>query len=180
MEISSWGVDSTWTLFLDRDGVINERIFGGYVLDWKDFHFLPGVLQSLAHVREKFARTVVVTNQQCVALGKISQEELGLIHDRMCQQVADCGGNIDAVFAAIELKNDPASRRKPKTNMALEAQQQFPEIDFSKSIMVGDTGTDLLFGQVLGMKTVLVESQELVTVPSDFRCSALSTFLHKI
>jgi len=46
--------------------------------------------------------------------------------------------------------------------------------------MVGDTGTDLLFGQALGMKTVLIESQELVTVPSDFRCSDLSTFLHKI
>jgi HAD superfamily hydrolase (TIGR01662 family) len=98
----------------------------------------------------------------------------------MCQQVADSGGSIDMVFAAIELKNDPASRRKPNTNMALEAQRQFPEIDFSKSIMVGDTGTDLLFGQALGMKTVLIESQELVTVPSDFRCSDLSTFLHKI
>lgn len=180
MEISSWGVDRSWTLFLDRDGVINERIFGGYVLDWKDFHFLPGVLQSLAHVREKFARIVVVTNQQCVALGKISQEELGLIHNLMCQQVADCGGNIDAVFAAIELKNDPASRRKPKTTMALEAQRQFPEIDFSKSIMVGDTGTDLQFGRALGMKTVLIESQESVTDHPDFRCMALGTFLSLI
>lgn len=180
MEISSWGVDSTWTLFLDRDGVINDRIFGGYVLDWNDFHFLPGVLEGLAHVRGKFARIVVVTNQQCVALEKISQDELALIHHRMCQQVAESGGNIDAVFAAIELKNDPVSRRKPNINMALEAQALFPEIDCSKSIMVGDTDTDLQFGKALGMKTVLIESRELVTVPSDFRCSALSTFLHKI
>lgn len=180
MEISSWRVDETWTLFLDRDGVINERIFGGYVLDWKDFHFLPGVLESLAQVRGKFARIVVVTNQQCVALGKISQEELAFIHNRMCQQVMESGGYIDMVFAAIELKNDPASRRKPKTNMALEAQQQFPEIDFSKSIMVGDTGTDLQFGRALGMKTVLIESQESVTDHPDFRCMALSTFLSLI
>jgi histidinol-phosphate phosphatase family protein len=180
MEISSWGVDESWTLFLDRDGVINERIFGGYVLDWNDFHFLPGVLEGLARVRGKFARIVVVTNQQCVALELISQSGLMLIHERMCQQVAESGGNIDAVFAAIELKNDPASRRKPKTNMALEAQELFAEIDFSKCIMVGDTGTDLQFGQALGMKTVLIESLELVTNPSDFRCGALSTFLEKI
>jgi len=26
--ISTWGIDSTWSLFLDRDGVINERIWG--------------------------------------------------------------------------------------------------------------------------------------------------------
>ena len=35
-----------WTLFLDRDGVINERIFDNYVLDWSAFHFTEGLLEN--------------------------------------------------------------------------------------------------------------------------------------
>ena len=177
MGVSEWGVDSSWTLFLDRDGVINSRIFGGYVLAWETFHFLPQVLEGIAHASQRVGRIIVVTNQQCVALGKISEQGLQAIHENMVQEMQRAGGRIDAVYAAIELKTDPQSRRKPKTNMALEAQQRFPEIDFKKSIMVGDTDTDIQFGARLGMKTVLIESQELVTVASDFRCKSLSAFL---
>ena len=180
MGVSDWGVDPTWTLFLDRDGVINRRIFGGYVLDWESFHFLPGVLAGLTFAASRVGRIVVVTNQQCVALGKISEQGLQAIHENMVQEMQQAGARIDAVFAAIELKTDPQSRRKPKTNMALEAQQRFPEIDFKKSIMVGDTDTDIQFGQALEMKTVLIESEEQVTSIPDIRCKALSDFLYQL
>ncbi|MFT5581380.1 MAG: D-glycero-D-manno-heptose 1,7-bisphosphate phosphatase, partial [Psychromonas sp.] len=43
----------------------------------------------------------------------------------------------------------------------------FKEIDFTKSIMVGDTDSDIVFGQNLGMKTVLVKSNEKTTVTAD-------------
>ena len=39
MSYLDWNVDETWTLFLDRDGVINERILNGYVTDISEFHF---------------------------------------------------------------------------------------------------------------------------------------------
>ena len=177
MGVSEWGVDSSWTLFLDRDGVINSRIFGGYVLAWETFHFLPQVLEGIAHASQRVGRIIVVTNQQCVALGLISNAKLEEIHGHMKSEVKSAGGRIDAVFAAVELKTDPQSRRKPNTAMAYEAQQMFPEIDFTRSIMVGDTDTDMQFGQRLGMKTVLIESQEKVTLDSDFRCNSLKTFL---
>ena len=40
--------------------------------------------------------------------------------------------------------------------MAIQAQQDFSEIDFNKSIMVGDSDSDILFGQRLGMLTVRI------------------------
>ena len=178
MGVSEWGVDSSWTLFLDRDGVINSRIFGGYVLAWETFHFLPQVLEGIAHASQRVGRIIVVTNQQCVALGLISNAKLEEIHGHMKSEVKSAGGRIDAVFAAVELKTDPQSRRKPNTAMAYEAQQMFPEIDFTRSIMVGDTDTDMQFGQRLGMKTVLIESQELVTEAAEPRFFSLSEFLH--
>jgi len=177
MGLSNWGVNQEWTLFLDRDGVINERIFGGYVLRWEEFHFLPGVIDGLAYIEGKIGRIIVVTNQQCVALGKISREDVERIHDLMRAEIERQGGRVNAVYTAIERKGDRLSRRKPNASMALEAQRDFPEIDFAKSIMVGDTDTDLQFGQALGMRTVLIESEERVTVRADFRCKSLNTFL---
>ena len=43
-----------WTLFLDRDGVINRRIVDGYVTRWEEFEFLPGVLDAICVFAERF------------------------------------------------------------------------------------------------------------------------------
>lgn len=48
MNASKWVVDKSWTLFLDRDGVINVRFPGDYVKRVEDFEFLPGVKQAIA------------------------------------------------------------------------------------------------------------------------------------
>ncbi|MGC9141834.1 MAG: HAD-IIIA family hydrolase, partial [Caldimicrobium sp.] len=47
--------------------------------------------------------------------------------------------------------------RKPKVGMALQAKKDFPEIDFSKSIIVGDSREDIELGRKLGMITVYIE-----------------------
>lgn len=163
-----------WTLFLDRDGVINQRIFNNYVLDWSAFHFTEGLLEQAQKIGSAFERIIVVTNQQCIAKGLLRQEELDTIHQNMCKELQKAGMNIDHVFAATEFKNGQPPRRKPQPQMALEAQKMFPSIDFSKSIMVGDTNTDIQFGQRLGMYTVLVESKELVKESPDLRIAHLA------
>jgi D-glycero-alpha-D-manno-heptose 1-phosphate guanylyltransferase len=40
-ELGKIRIDQSWTLFLDRDGVINERIVGDYVKHVEDFHLCP-------------------------------------------------------------------------------------------------------------------------------------------
>ncbi|MDP4636278.1 MAG: HAD-IIIA family hydrolase [Crocinitomicaceae bacterium] len=160
-------VDETWTLFLDRDGVINERIFGGYILDYSDFHFKEAVLEQACTLFAKFARVIVVTNQQCVAKGLISIKELEELHQQMKEDFERSGAKIAAVFAAIERKGEEPFMRKPHRKMADLAKEQFPEIDFSKSIMVGDTDGDIEFGKNLGMKTVLIESEEKTSTKPD-------------
>ena len=64
--------------------------------------------------------------------------------------------------------------------MALEAQRQFPEIDFSKAIMVGDTDTDIRFGKQLGMKTVLVESEEVTEEVPDHTVNSLLELMNNL
>ena len=170
----NWTVDENWTLFLDRDGVINERIMNGYVLDYKDFHFKQGVLESFATLSSKFNYIFVVTNQKCVALEKISEEGLAEIHQQMRLDIEKVGGKITQVFAATEFKDKEPFMRKPAIGMGKLAKELYPEIDFSKAIMVGDTNTDLIFGKKLGMKTVLIVTDEKVSVKADCVVKSLS------
>ena len=180
MGIDLLHVDQTWTLFLDRDGVINQRIFGGYVLSTESFVFEQGVLPALKSATQRFGRIIVVTNQQCVALGLLSDASLAQIHQDMITEVTAYGGRIDAVYAAIDLKTASPNRRKPNSAMGLEAKLQFPEIDFAKAVMVGDTDSDIRFGMELEMKTVLVESKEETTVVPDLKVNSLLELMNNI
>ena len=153
-------VDATWSLFLDRDGVINKRVFGGYITDFSDFVFLPGVLNALNDVSNFFSHVFIVTNQQGVGKGIMTLEQLELIHQNMLQEIQAKGGRITKVYAATELKNSSINHRKPNSYMGLLAQKEFPFTDLSRSIMIGDTDSDIRFGKNCGMKTILQLSEE--------------------
>jgi histidinol phosphatase-like enzyme len=46
--------------------------------------------------------------------------------------------------------------RKPAPGMGLLAQVDYPDVDFSKTIMAGDTKPDMEFGRNLNMITALI------------------------
>lgn len=162
-----WGIDKGWTLFLDRDGVINQRIFGAYVRSVEEFRFKSDFLAIAGFLAEKFDRIIVVTNQQGISKGLMTESNLSEIHRYMMEVINVVSGRIDHIFYAANAKGEFPDRRKPNPAMALEAKKLFPEIDFSKSVMVGDTDSDLRFGRDLGMKTVLVRSEEIVYEKAD-------------
>jgi len=149
-------IDSDWTLFLDRDGVINVRIIGDYVKSPEEFEFTPLAPEAIALLTQKFGRTVVVTNQQCIGKGVITWEDLHAIHSQMKTAIESAGGQIDAIYAAPQLAEENNPMRKPGTGMGLQAQRDFPQIDFSRSVMIGDSPTDIEFGKALGMTTVFI------------------------
>lgn len=96
---------------------------------------------------------------------------------KMLGDFRKAGSTIDRVYAALELKDSVPFRRKPHTKMAEMAQQEFPEIDFTKSIMVGDTDSDVRFGKNLGMKTVLIRSEEKTSVVPDLELNRLGELI---
>jgi len=173
MSSFDWKLDDTWTLFLDRDGVINDRIMGDYVTNLSDFHFKVKELNSLANLTRKFKFVFVVTNQQGVALGKMTLDQLDEIHEFMVNEIVKNGGHITHVFSATELKSNHSTDRKPNPKMAYLAKERFPDVNFEKSIMVGDTDTDIQFGKNLGMKTVLILSEEKVKEKADIELCSL-------
>ncbi|MGB4960935.1 MAG: HAD family hydrolase [Saprospiraceae bacterium] len=149
-------INTEWTLFLDRDGTINERLHHDYVKSWEEFIFLPGVLDALAEFANLFRRIVIVTNQAGIEKELMSHEDLKSIHDQMMEYIIYYGGRIDEIYYCPYTATLDPLCRKPNPGMALEAQKDFPEINFSKSLMIGDTESDIAFGNKLGMKTILV------------------------
>ncbi len=169
------------TLFLDRDGVINERIVGGYVLTKEQFRFLPGALEAISYLTQQFDRTVVVTNQQGIGKGLFTEKDLDLVHQHMLENIEAAGGKIDKVYYCPKLAKQNAPCRKPNVGMGEAAQKDFPDIIFEKSIMVGDSISDMNFGLRLGMQTVYITTKEEEQEASkkisvDWRLNSLATF----
>ena len=143
-------IDNSWTLFLDRDGVINDEKHEDYIHKWEEFKFYGGVKEALKIFAEKFRKIFIVTNQRGVAKGLTKLEDLELIHKNMIEEFEKAGGRIDKIYFSVDFESDSPSR-KPNPGMGLQAQKDFPEIDFSKSIMIGNTLSDMKFGRTLNI-----------------------------
>lgn len=158
MNWTDLGVDKTWTLFLDRDGVINEKLDNDYVKNLAEFKFIEGSVEAIVNFSKLFGRVVVVTNQQGIGKGIMTHDDLKIVHDFMQAQIEEAGGRIDQIYYCPELAAADAPCRKPNIGMAIEAQNDFPEIDFEKSIMIGDSVSDIEMGAKAGMYTIHISS----------------------
>jgi len=177
-------IDKTWSLFLDRDGVINKRIMGGYVKTWEQFEFLPGVLDALMVFLTHFNRIFVVSNQQGIGKELMTIDQLELIHAKMQESIRKSGGKIDKIYFSPHLENENAFFRKPNIGMALKARKDFPEVSLKKSIMAGDSLSDMLFGKRAKMTTVFLSCD--ASLPKkhhrliDFQYPDLITLAHAL
>ena len=148
-------VDKSWTLFLDRDGVLNDERLGKYVLNWEEFRFSEGVLQAFRILGQKFGRIIIITNQRGVGKALMTEDHLRHIHQEMEQQVTAAGAHINKIYYCTST-NDTCFHRKPNPGMALQAFRDFPDIDPDKTIMVGNKPSDMQFGRAAGVHTVFV------------------------
>jgi len=141
-------INSFWTLFIDRDGVVNNEKHLDYIHTWDEFKFYEGVKEAFKIFNKKFGTIVMITNQRGVARGLTKLEDLHLIHKNMLKEIEDAGGRIDQIYFCTDMESE---NRKPNTGMGLQAMQDFPQINLSKSIMIGNTLSDMKFGRNLGV-----------------------------
>jgi D-glycero-D-manno-heptose 1,7-bisphosphate phosphatase len=152
-------MDKSWTLFLDRDGVINYEIKGTYVRNWQEFRFYPHAPENIAFFNSRFQRLVLATNQRGITKGIMTEEDLGIIHANMLKELKQKGGNIDRIYYCMDAESSSPCR-KPNPGMAFQAARDFPDINLKKSLMVGNNLSDMLFGKNAGMKTVFLKTTD--------------------
>ncbi len=180
MELKDLNIDQSWTLFLDRDGVINKKLDNDYVKNVDEFDFLDGAEDAIANFSKLFNRIVVVTNQQGIGKGLMTKGDLQEVHEYMLAEIAVAGGKIDRVYYCPDLAAKNTKCRKPNTGMAEKAKADFREIDFKKSIMVGDSLSDIQMGRRLGMYTVFIAEEGTVFKEADAVLSSLQELQKKI
>ena len=174
MTLKNLNINKNWTLFLDRDGVINKKIDNDYVKQWIEFEFIEGVLDALKFLNTLFGNIIVVTNQQGIGKKLYRKEDLELIHKNMLYEIAYHGGKIDKVYFSPYLKSENHPYRKPGIGMALKAKEDISTINFKQSIMVGDSMSDMEFGRNAGMKTIYISEEITENDKIDFNFKSLN------
>jgi D-glycero-D-manno-heptose 1,7-bisphosphate phosphatase len=152
-------INNEWTLFLDRDGVINLELEDDYIRTPSAFFFLDHVPEAMSIFAGLFGEIFIVTNQKGVGKGLMTEDDLKDIHRYMSHEINHAGGRITRVYYCTSTEDDHPNR-KPQPGMALQAKADYPQIDLSKSIMVGNTMSDMAFGRAAGMFTVFIQSSK--------------------
>lgn len=144
-------------VFLDRDGVLAQE--KGYITSAENLNIFPYTVECIRQIHKKGYYAIVITNQSGVARGLFTEEELQEMNNYLMQRTG-----VDAIFycphhpeGIIEKYNKMCRCRKPGTKMFEAACIEF-DIDMQKSYMIGDRAGDIIAGQNVGIRTVLLES----------------------
>lgn len=143
-------------VFLDRDGVINQKPpLHQYILQWDDFHILPGVIEAIKQLNDAGYKVVVVTNQRCVALKQATHQQIEHIHNQANQVLNNHGANVD-LFLYCPHDYGQCNCRKPDIGLFLIAEMYF-NIDKEESWMIGDSATDIAAGTAYGVNSLWIK-----------------------
>jgi D-glycero-D-manno-heptose 1,7-bisphosphate phosphatase len=145
------------TVFLDRDGVLNEKMpEGKYVTRQEEFRLLPLVPQAIAHLNQAGLRVILVSNQRGIALGLYTSEDVNAIHAQLQSTLRSHGAHLDGIYYCPHDKRS-CECRKPLPGLFNQALLNFPDIQAEQSVMIGDSLSDMEFGRRLGMTCIFIE-----------------------
>ncbi|XGC80063.1 D-glycero-alpha-D-manno-heptose-1,7-bisphosphate 7-phosphatase [Bdellovibrio bacteriovorus] len=142
-------------LFLDRDDVVVKNV--PYNKDPEKVELLPGITDLINKAHEKGYWVAIVTNQSGLGRGWITWPEYQAVQQRILKLLADQGSWIDEwVWASYYENGVPAgermaSLRKPRNGMFQLVEEKLKP-NMKKSIMVGDSASDLIAAYASGVQ----------------------------
>lgn len=147
------------TLFLDRDGVINVKLDERYVQDPSEFEFISGAEKAISLLSTIFKRIIIITNQQGIGKGIMTENDLNFLHDHMISELVKSKGRIDKVYFCPHLVSEKCGCRKPNAGMIHQAKLDFPGINIGNSYLVGDSLSDVEAGKRMNLITIRVDNE---------------------
>lgn len=152
-------------ILLDRDGVINRKLPGGYVTSWRDFEFLPGALEALRLLKEHGCKSLVISNQAAVGKNLMTMAQLSHLTRRFLERVQNSGGQIHGVYYCPHTPEDDCNCRKPKPGLILKAQKEH-RFSLTDTPLIGDSESDRLAASAAGCHFLRVEFEEMEQINS--------------
>lgn len=155
-------IGSRPAVFLDRDGVIIRYV--ELLADIRKMRLLPGAAEGIRRLNRLGYLVVVATNQPVVARGLVAEAGIDKIHAELALRLMRLGAKIDAFYFCPHHPNADLPRyrmrcgcRKPGAGMLRRASREL-KLNLKKSWMVGDSLIDVVAGQRVGARTVLVKT----------------------
>lgn len=151
-------------VFLDRDGVVNERNPVGHVLSWEQFHFRNGAIEALAPLAGNGLPVVIVSNQSCIARSLVSGEEVAAIMDSMSAILVANGIAVAAWYCCPHVAEDGCLCRKPMPGLILAAADDLA-VSVGDSYLIGDKQWDLDAGLEAGCRiSIEVDEHDIISL----------------
>jgi D-glycero-D-manno-heptose 1,7-bisphosphate phosphatase len=163
--------------FFDRDGIVNVKLENDYIKSIDEFIFKQVFFQLFKLIKEQNYLTILVTNQQCVGKGIITDKELQKIHSYMqTELLKHTNYEFDDIYYCSALANTGSKYRKPEIGMFEEAIKKH-NIDPNLSWTIGDSISDVQAGSKIGTKTILVNERinniDVNSIDADLICNDL-------
>ncbi len=159
--------------FFDRDGIVNKRKIGGYIQTPDEFVFNEEFFEIFTKIALQGYLTIIITNQQGIGKGLMSENTLNEIHSEMQRTLLEkTGYKFDGIYFCPDLDGKKSSRRKPAPGMINEAIRDF-DIDRKESWMLGDSPSDVEAGKTAGCKTILIGDYPSEFPDADFVFASL-------
>jgi D-glycero-D-manno-heptose 1,7-bisphosphate phosphatase len=157
----------TPAIFLDRDGVLNVYLPGDYVKNPAELTLIPGVPEAVRALNEAGYPVFLISNQQGVAKGLMTLDELATVSKVLNDRLADAGATINQSYYCPHASGS-CECRKPKPGMLLRAAAEH-DIDLASSVFIGDTETDAEAARAAGV------GRFFLVLSGKFRDSAVAT-----
>ncbi len=143
-------------LILDRDGVVNVAKPNGYISNFKDFNFTEGFVANIKLLSDLYDRIFITTNQAGIGKGIMDVKDLDILHQQMLSEIKEMNGNIDKIYYSKGVDYSD-NMRKPNIGMAEQIKIDFPDVDFSKTVVAGDSFSDMLFAEKIKARFILIQ-----------------------
>lgn len=154
----------TEAVILDRDGVIIEGLGEGkYCFKLEDVKIYPGVIEALKLLNKK-TRIIIITNQAGIAFGKYTEGDYIKVRDYIWNIFKKNGIHVTAEYfcphhpsGTVAPYNVICNCRKPATGLFELAIREYG-LNPKNCWTIGDMRRDIIAGQKLGMKGILVKT----------------------
>ncbi len=173
------GLSPVDTIFLDRDGVINEKIDGGYVTRLSELKILDGVTGWLRGKAAEEKQFFVITNQRGIGRGIMTEEDLSIIHGEISDLLAVHGVQITSFYHCPDTEKT-SWRRKPNPGMLEEAFSANPGLKKETSVLIGDSLTDLQAAGAFGIRSIWLTNGKNIRFEALLWCSDVAETLKDV
>jgi len=145
-------------VFLDRDGVINEKR-NDHVKNIDEFKIFSGVGDAIKLLRDKGYLVIIITNQSAIGRKIISEKKLDEIHTELKNYLNQHDAYVDSIYYCPHTPEENCNCRKPKPGLLIKATSDF-DIDLEKSYFIGDSESDLNAAKEARCKGILLENDQ--------------------